>query len=330
MFAEVRSFNDSQQHAGAIPGWQQIYDQLGRGCLCSELRQISAERFQIFQEVLDKRVVQHGSAPPGRLCIAMHLGPGHAPVVQGGHQVGADSLVLLRDGEEFLLHAPEGMDFFAMNIDSLRFNTLAAFELDEQQLRRLQTMPQVAVSEAVLLRVKQRIYPIFQYLLEHSWAISLAAEKMLEDSLLDAFLDLFSHAVDEGRARRGNFAVSTYLVKRSQELAQAAGDTPLSILDLCEQLRVSRSTLQNSFQAVTGMRPVEYLRNLRLNAVRRRLISTPASEQNVSEIAVEMGFYHLSHFAGHYRQLFGELPSETWRVGEDGLGFRERGKVVSM
>ena len=105
MLAEARTFNDPQQHAGSIHGWRQVYDQLGRGCLTSELRQLAADRFQVFQEVLDKRVVQRGYAPKGRLCAAMSLGG--APVVQG-QQVGSHSVVLLRDGEEFVLHAPEG------------------------------------------------------------------------------------------------------------------------------------------------------------------------------------------------------------------------------
>lgn len=314
MLAEVRTFNDSQQHAGSILGWQQVYDQLGRGCLSSELRQICADRFQIFQEVLDKRVVQRGCAPKGRLCIAMSLGSGSAPVVQG-HQVGAHSVVLLRDGEDFVLHAPEGTRFFAVNVDTVRFAKLAAYELSNEQLKRLKSESQISVDEAVLLRVQQRIYPLFRHLLEQTDAITPASEKMLEEVLLNAFLDLFSHASDEVRGRRGNVAVSAYLVKRCQELVVDSGDTPLSILDLCEQLRVSRRTLQNSFQAVTGMRPVEYLRNLRLNAVRRRLITTCASTLNVSEIAVAMGFFHLSHFATHYRTLFGESPSDTPRAG---------------
>lgn len=313
MFTEVRTFNDPQKHAGSILGWQQIYDQLGRGCLSSELKQVSADRFQIFQEVLDKRVVQHGCAPKGRFCIAMSLGSGNAPVVQG-HQVGAHSVVLLRDGEEFVLHAPEGTHFFAINVDTVRFAKLAAFELSNDQLIRLKTVPQINVDDAVLLRVQQRIYPLFRHLLEQKGAISAASEKMLEDTLHNALLDLFSNASDEVRCRRSNFAVSAYLVKKCQELADASGDTPLSILDLCEQLRVSRRTLQNSFQAVTGTRPVEYLRNLRLNAVRRRLITTHAAQINVGEVAVEMGFFHLSHFAAHYRALFGESPSETPRA----------------
>ncbi|MGD8220757.1 helix-turn-helix domain-containing protein [Pseudomonas thivervalensis] len=311
MFAEVRTFNDPQQHAGSILGWQQVYDQLGRGCLSSELRQVCAERFQIFQEVLDKRVVQRGCAPKGRLCIAMSLGG--APVVQG-HQVGAHSVVLLRDGEDFVLHAPEGTHFFAANVDTVRFAKLAAYELSSEQLKRLKSVSQVSVDEAVLQRVQQRIHPLFRHLLEQADAVNPASEKILEDVLLNAFLDLFSNASDEVRGRRGNFAVSAYLVKRCQELVVASADVPLSILDLCEQLRVSRRTLQNSFQAVTGMRPVEYLRNLRLNAVRRQLITTRAAALNVSEIAVAMGFFHLSHFAVHYRALFGESPSDTPRA----------------
>ncbi|UZE15632.1 helix-turn-helix domain-containing protein [Pseudomonas sp. B21-054] len=311
MLAEVRTFNDPQQHAGSIQGWQQVYDQLGRGCLTSELRQLSADRFQIFQEVLDKRVVQRGFAPKGRLCAAMSLGG--APVVQG-QQVGAHSVVLLRDAEEFVLHAPEGTHFLALNVDTVRFAKLAAFELSSEQLRRLKTVSQVSVDEALLLRIRQRILPAFRHFLEHADAINPASEKMLEDVMLNAFLDLFSHATDDTRSRRSNFSVSAYLVKRCQELIVASGDTPLSILDLCEQLRVSRRTLQNSFQAVTGMRPVEYLRNLRLNAVRRRLIATPACAMNIGEVAVAMGFFHLSHFAAHYRELFGESPSDTPRA----------------
>ncbi len=191
--------------------------------------------------------MQRGHAPQGRLCAAMSLGS--APVVQG-QQVGTHSIVLLRDGEEFVLHAPEGTHFFALNVDTVRFAKLAAFELSGDQLKRLTTRSQLCVDDALLLRIRQRIYPLFRHLLEHADAITRTAEKMLEDELLTAFLDLFSNATDEVRCRRGNFAVSAYLVKRCQELIDASGDTPLSILDLCEHLRVSRRTLQNSFQAV--------------------------------------------------------------------------------
>ena len=313
MFAEVRSFNDPQQHAGSILGWRQVYDQLGRGSLSSNLQQVSSERFQIFQEVLDKRVVQHGYAPKGRLCLALVLNPVCAPVVQK-HEVGSHSVVLLRDGEEFLLHAPEGTHFFAVTVDTVRFARLAALELPQQQLDLLKSASQIGLPDVALKRFHQQIYPMFQHLLHNANAVSAAAEKLLEDSLIDALLDLFGSAQNECRGRHGNFAVSSYLVKKSQELALDCVDEPISVLDLCERLRVSRRTLQNSFHVVAGIPPVEYLRNLRLNAVRRRLASTPTGVCGVGEAAAQMGFYHLSHFSRNYRGLFGEYPSETRRA----------------
>lgn len=313
MLAEVRSFDDPQQHAGSILGWNQIYDQLGRGSLSSELQQVSAERFQIFQESLDKRVVQQGCAPRGRLCIAMSLGTGRFPVVQG-YEAGPHDIPLLRDGEEFLLHAPEGMSFFAINIDTARFARLAAVELSREQLTALRTLPQLTVSSAVVERVRSRILPLFRALVRGDLALTSSSEALLEDRLLETFLDLFINARCDKRERRSNFAVSAYLVRRCQEIVRANADEPPSILALCEQLRVSRRTLQSSFQLVSSMRPVEYLRTLRLNAVRRRLMSTTAKAVNVGEVAAEQGFYHLSHFSARYRELFGESPSETRRA----------------
>jgi AraC-like DNA-binding protein len=32
---------------------------------------------------------------------------------------------------------------------------------------------------------------------------------------------------------------------------------------------------------------------------------------NVSEIAMNAGFYHVARFAENYRRIFGELPSQT-------------------
>ena len=58
---------------------------------------------------------------------------------------------------------------------------------------------------------------------------------------------------------------------------------------------------------------MHYLRSLRLNTVRRRLLATPAAQLSVSQAAGDAGFEQLSHFGARYRDLFGELPSQTFR-----------------
>jgi AraC family transcriptional regulator, ethanolamine operon transcriptional activator len=85
-------------------------------------------------------------------------------------------------------------------------------------------------------------------------------------------------------------------------------------VDLCKRLRVSRRTVQNSFQSVTETNPVNYIRSVRLNGVRRELMSTTPQQLSIGDAAAKWGFFHLSHFASEYQELFLELPSQTQRA----------------
>ena len=86
------------------------------------------------------------------------------------------------------------------------------------------------------------------------------------------------------------------------------------MIDLCNRLQISRRTVQNSFRSVAETTPLNYMRAVRLNGVRRALISTRANELSIGDAAGQWGFYHLSHFAEEYQDLFAELPSHTPRA----------------
>ena len=81
------------------------------------------------------------------------------------------------------------------------------------------------------------------------------------------------------------------------DLARAAGISPRSLNALCHQHR--------------GVAPMVLLRNLRLEAARDRLATSPVS---VTEAAMEHGFGHLGRFSAYYRERFGELPRHTGRL----------------
>ena len=149
-------------------------------------------------------------------------------------------------------------------------------------------------------------------------------EAQLEDLLLECRLLLLQQVNPTGAGRTVNMAVSAYLVRQAHLMALECFDEPLSVLQICERLDVSRSTLQRSFLGVTGLRPVEYLRVVRLNAVRQRLQCTAAEQCTVARVAGDLGFTHLGHFAGSYRALFGELPSQTPRQGSAAQEKRSR------
>jgi AraC family transcriptional regulator, ethanolamine operon transcriptional activator len=226
------------------------------------------------------------------------------------------SVFLLRDQEDFMLHAPEGMTLLAANLDMERLLRLADLHLSDHQRKLMLSVSILSVSDEAARRLRESLRVILRHsTLVHQRSSSvLVLDKIVDELLASAFLDVFSSVDHSRHAERRESAVCQYLVRRSRELLESNACSPLSILELCERLKVSRRTLQASFQTVAGIGPLEYLRDVRLNAVRRRLGTTTSSELQVGDAAAEMGFFHLSHFARNYKELFGELPSETPRA----------------
>ncbi|MGU0820643.1 helix-turn-helix domain-containing protein [Pseudomonas aeruginosa] len=84
-------------------------------------------------------------------------------------------------------------------------------------------------------------------------------------------------------------------------------------MEICEELKISRRTLHYGFWKVLGINPVTYLRYLRLNGVRRDIISSNGESVTIGDIAANWGFWHMGMFSTYYKQLFGETPSATRR-----------------
>lgn len=309
MFAQQSTFDDVDVHARSIVGWQQTYDQLSTGHARTTLQHLTAERFQIFRETLDKRVVQRGAAPPGRLCLGLPICSAEPGVFQG-KRVNGESVTVLHGGQEFFVQAAEGMDLLAIAVDVTRLEDFANREFTNTELRQLSKVTRLNVSPQFAASVRKQLESLLGAVL----AGDPLAEGPLEDLVFESMLVLLDRVFERKADNSVNSNVSAYLVRQSQDLAMACQDEPLTVLDICRLLNVSRSTLQRSFQNITGLRPVEYLRAVRLNAARRRLRETATADLTVARVASDLGFTHLGHFSGAYKTLFGEHPSQTPRV----------------
>lgn len=101
------------------------------------------------------------------------------------------------------------------------------------------------------------------------------------------------------------------LVRRAGDLMQARLGLPTGEIDLCSQLGVSGRTLRLAFRERTGLGPMAYFQLLRLHAVRAALRCADPQAVSVSGLARQYGFTHPGKFAGYYRRLFGESPSNS-------------------
>lgn len=105
--------------------------------------------------------------------------------------------------------------------------------------------------------------------------------------------------------RRANDIVATALTS----VAHLDFVDSLYVDDLAQAADVHSRTLLRAFNCVVGMGPVRYLRFRQLNAVRRKL--NEANSPTVTESLLTAGVSDMGRFAGHYKKLFGEPPSET-------------------
>jgi AraC family ethanolamine operon transcriptional activator len=87
----------------------------------------------------------------------------------------------------------------------------------------------------------------------------------------------------------------------------------LPLAQLCDVAGVSERSLRNAFYDVRGMSPKRFVLKERLNEVRRALRDADATHGTVTTIATDYGFFELGRFAGTYKAVFGETPSETLR-----------------
>ena len=77
--------------------------------------------------------------------------------------------------------------------------------------------------------------------------------------------------------------------------------------EMADMVDLSQPHLQKLFRAETGLSPLAYLKNLRLDLARTLLED---SFQQVKQICVETGLYNQSHFASDFKKRFGLTPTE--------------------
>lgn len=85
---------------------------------------------------------------------------------------------------------------------------------------------------------------------------------------------------------------------------------PLRVEKLAEEARMSASSFYNYFKEVTGMSPIQYQKQLRLQEARRLLF---AENLDAAEAAFQVGYESPSHFSREYTRKFGLPPMRDLR-----------------
>jgi transcriptional regulator GlxA family with amidase domain len=137
----------------------------------------------------------------------------------------------------------------------------------------------------------------------------------MEILLIEKLLQSFSHNDAAGKvagAVHNPFfdSVDAFIDKHMRE--------DISAEQLASAHNVSLRTLYERFSLHRDLSPSAYIKLRKMRKIFQQLSSAQSGVRSVSQIAFEYGFNHMGRFSAEYRQLFGELPSETLRRTQRG------------
>ena len=305
---------DADEHAENLSAWDQRYEQLGRGRFIGRLDELWLDGLQLFRERTSHDVLETGSPWPGARTFGIPLAM-CGTAVYCGKPMPPDMLLTLGPQDSLEFRTPSVLDIVGLSWSA---DALSAFTLDlegidiEDELRGRRLLP---VAPAALAGLRGFMTHLFELLeTSASQLDNPQVARGLRHTLLERVVGAVRDAQPEppqtftASVRRG-------IVQRARDYALSRPDEPVTVVELCGALKISRRTLQTCFHEMLGLSPHQYLRTLRLNGMRRDLRSSVVGQVSVQEVAARWGFWHLSSCAADYRRLFGELPSATLRVG---------------
>jgi AraC family transcriptional regulator, ethanolamine operon transcriptional activator len=314
----VRSMRHAEpfSNSAAFDGWDLAYTQLSSGPFRCDSQEVRFGGVQIYTEASNATMHQTGAAWENAYTFIVPCEMREAGRVNG-HAWHA-AIVAFRGEHEFNARVPP-MNLLAVSVSQTLVESCwgeaEAVHIGQRLRRGLHlagTADQVGCAARELADVMNACVA------QPDRLNSADARAAVTHALLDVLMPFVAddHASERMICNPQN---RTRIVRQAREFALASIDAALRVADLCRALGVSRRALQYCFEQELGVSPVAYLRLLRLNGARRDLLYPDASLQ-VKDVAGRWGFWHWSRFSAEYRDMYGELPSQTLQAARPGQG----------
>lgn len=290
-----KHFLNIDEHAGCLPGWEQTYAQLEPGKYSGTFIQIQGRNIALYREYANVDAIHSFKYDNSKRYFLI-------PVKgNSSFPFSADGIYLLPRGDKIHSPAPAHYEMIILSVP------LQDTEWLNKRDRAFKKLP---LKLDDYHYVYQEIESITRYFMTEknvrpTDSIKAAVRRKLQDitAFLVSAVNLNSHRYQPF------YSNSRFIVNACHAYLEAHPTQPPTLIELCRMLRLSRRTLQYSFEKEVGVTPSYYFRAIRLNAVRRTLITHP--DISIGHAAAMQGFFNQPYFTRSYRQLFLESATET-------------------
>lgn len=304
--------NDVFQQAECLQNWQQNYIQISKGAFSGTLKELSLGEVQLFRETMNKSVYEQGRPWENSFAIGIPIeivGDGY----WSGNLLSKNSVFSLKPNSGLKFRTPEYSDIFVTVLDLgylLRYSDLIE-EISPQKILTLDRVEELP--EQLSNSFRASFHSVLNAIESNPTILNsnLSQQILLNDLMHNVFSTLV--ILNKINPHNQKQIVQRYIVEKAREFILSRKDQPPTVLEICQELKISRRTLHYGFIKVLGINPVTFLRYLRLNGARKEILSASSDSSTIGEIAARWGFWHMGMFATYYKQLFGENPSSTLR-----------------
>ncbi len=222
------------------------------------------------------------------------------------HDTGPGDALFVANDWEFTRRCPPGASL-AIDLDTDALVEEIAARGGGETDRLMLATQRLAIDDADRARLLDAVSSL---LLARAPGAEVQAARHLEADVLGAVADLLLEQSVVVRTR----SASNARIAEVEAWIDAHLDKPISAGQLCRLAGVSQRGLEKLFLSRRGMSPMRFVVERRLAAAQRKL-GAAAPGDDVTEVALGLGFNHIGRFSGLYRQVYGELPSQTLQRG---------------
>jgi len=303
---------DVNQQAESLVQWEQRYNQHSGGIFNGYLDELTLGGIHFFEEFTNRTLQQQCSMKQDKLWLGFSL-QAQRPKINNS-EVLAGQIMTRPSDVEFELITPEDFHIYGLVLDKKTFSD----ELVGADLERWYN--QAAQASATNHVVSYELAKLISLLLNNSNTALTKNDQSGDENItrLHRLMPLISSKVAD-LLSQVEYEMQDPVITRQSKLRVIAeinnyikqtGVYPLTTTELCKIANVSRRALQYCFEQGLGMSPIQYIRDCRLNEIRRTLLAQD-NDIGVADLALNLGFFHLGTFNSQYKQLFGETPTQT-------------------
>lgn len=305
---DVEDFNQ------AFRGFGFCLNQINPGAQEGKYQIIQIEDLKIIRIISSAPVYATGSKPPDKTMFSVLLDSPEGDLVSHKTPLPYQSLFGFDSQREVNLITPMRLDLVTLIIPTLIFHKyldkLERHDLDH----RFFEQNHIQLTIEAYSQLQAYLHQIF-HLADTNPGLVQQSHPLIRGDLLPLLVACFSAEVCP-RVRVHPFRRAA-IIQAAEAYMMTNLDRPVTLQEVCQAIKASKSAVSYGFQDIFGMSPMAYLKIRRLNGVRHALKMSHPAADSVVGIANRYGFWHMGHFSSDYKRMFGESPSQTLQRSPD-------------